>query len=98
MTYIPICQKCGSDKIDMMVDITIVLPAKYESRITKKVLYSKECEVWGANWERAAYFCKNPDCLDNRLPRDPKWVDHIRELEEENKLLKERLELLGGND
>jgi len=80
----------------MMVDITIVLPAKYQSQLTKKVLYSKECEVWGANWERASYFCKNPECGHNRLAPNPKWVESMKELEEENRQLKQQLELISG--
>lgn len=76
----------------MMVDISIVIPAKYESSLTKKVLCSKNSKIWSANWDRASYLYKNPDCGYNNLTPNPKWVDEMKESKKENKLLKEKLD------
>lgn len=51
-----ICKECKGD-MNMMVDLTVVMPAKYESKLTKKIMASKEFKVYGASWGRATYIC-----------------------------------------
>lgn len=89
------CPKCGSENVDMMVDITLVTDAKYAHNLSKKALYAKKTEVWGAYWDRAHFFCKNPDCGHNVVAPDPWWYTEVKKLREENKELKERLEANG---
>lgn len=54
------CEKCGGTNIKMTVSIMIKMDAKYESRITKKVLAEKGTEIIAANWDRVIYYCS--DC------------------------------------
>ena len=84
------CPKCGS-KVEMMVNITVVMDAKYESAITKKSLQEKGTKLWGASWERASYFCTNESCRWKLLAADPLWVKELENLKEENRKLKEKL-------
>lgn len=54
------CEKCKGNNIKMTVSITIKMDAKYENRITKKVLAEKGTEILAANWDRVIYCCS--DC------------------------------------
>jgi len=87
------CPVCGSTNVDMMVDITIVTSAQFENAITKKVLYSSRTELWGAYWEKASFFCRNPVCNHVMLAPNPKWVEEIKQLRKENAELKAQLSI-----
>ena len=54
------CSNCGSTNLRMQVPILINTNAEYESRITKKVISSKETEIIAASWDRMIITCK--DC------------------------------------
>ena len=53
------CKECGSET-NMMLQLTVVIPSKHKSKLTKKIMASKEFKVWGANWDDADYIC--PKC------------------------------------
>jgi hypothetical protein len=52
------CPECGSD-VEMMVDVTMLIPAELEGNLTKRNLRKKGVVIYAANWSRASYFCKN---------------------------------------
>jgi hypothetical protein len=85
------CPKCSTENVSMMVDISIVTDAKYLHMLTKKALYAKETEVWGAMWDRASFFCKNPACRHNMVSPNPWWVEEVQRLRKENQELKDRI-------
>jgi hypothetical protein len=55
------CPKCGS-YVEMMVQVTMLIPAEFESLLSKKNLRDKRVKLYAANWERASYFCRNNAC------------------------------------
>ena len=55
------CPKCNSD-VEIMVDVTMLIPAEMESQLSKTNLRKKEVKIYAANWGRANYFCKNNKC------------------------------------
>jgi len=55
------CPKCGSS-VEIMVDVTMLIPAEMEANLSKKNIRDKRVKLYAANWERAAYFCKNGEC------------------------------------
>lgn len=52
------CPKCGKD-LRMMVDVTMIIPATMESRLTKRALQQKGVELYAANWPRQCKLCPN---------------------------------------
>jgi len=53
------CPKCKGD-VEMMVNVTLFIPAEMESLLSKTNLRKKEVKLYAADWDRAKYFCK--DC------------------------------------
>lgn len=53
------CPKCKED-MEMRVEITLSLPAKYANLISKEVIKKKECQLVAANWDKARAIC--PSC------------------------------------
>lgn len=51
-----LCPKCG-EEMEMRVEITIKLPSRYASLISKKVIAKKECQLLAANWATAKATC-----------------------------------------
>ena len=52
------CPECGGD-VEMMVDVTIIIPSELEGNLTKRGLRNKDVRLYAASWDRASYFCKN---------------------------------------
>jgi hypothetical protein len=61
------CPKCNSD-VEMMLDVTMLIPSELEGRLTKKSLRKKDVKLYAANWGRASYFCKNEKCQWRLFP------------------------------
>jgi hypothetical protein len=55
------CPKCNG-KVEMMVDVTMIIPAELESQLTKTNLRRKDVRIYAANWSKASYFCLNENC------------------------------------
>lgn len=53
------CPNCDTD-MDMRVEVTLALPSKYASLLSKKVIKKKECQLVAANWDKARAIC--PKC------------------------------------
>lgn len=51
------CPKCKSE-MNMMFNMTVSMPSKYESKLTKKIMSSKEFKIWGCSWDKATYICQ----------------------------------------
>ena len=51
------CPYCNEEMI-MMVDVTMTMPSKFESQLTKKLIATKDVQLYAANWDRARYICK----------------------------------------
>ena len=79
------CPTCDGD-VEMMVDVTMLIPAEMESNLTKMSLRDKRVSLYAANWGRASYFCRNSDCgWVMRPPIPPELLD-IPELEENEEI------------
>jgi hypothetical protein len=68
----------------MMVDVTMIMPSKFESRLTKKLIASKDVRLYAANWDRARHMCKCGFSYGG-VP------SYVRKLEDEIVALKARL-------
>lgn len=51
------CGNCGSEKLTMMVNVTMVIDANDAHRLTKKVINKKSTQLWGASWDNAKIVC-----------------------------------------
>jgi len=60
------CPKCGNS-LEMMVDVTIIIPSEMESQLSKTNLRRKEVKIYAANWSGASYFCTNKYCKWNKI-------------------------------
>lgn len=57
------CPQCNEpDSIEIMVDVTMIIPARMESQISKTNIKSKDVRIYAANWPRAHYLCKTEGC------------------------------------
>ena len=61
------CPRCKGE-CEMMVDVTLLIPAELESRLTKKAMRRKDVTLFAANWPKARYFCKNRGCWWSMVP------------------------------
>lgn len=52
------CPKCGADT-NMMVNATMIIPTKYEHKLSKTALRDKHVQLYGVDWEKASYFCND---------------------------------------
>jgi hypothetical protein len=57
-----ICPMCNQDNVEMMVDVTMIIPSHMESRLSKTNIKSKDVQIYAVNWPRATYLCKTMDC------------------------------------
>ena len=64
------CPKCNGD-VEMMVNVTMLIPAELESRLSKTSLRRKDVKLYAANWDRASYFCRDEKCRWQMTPRIP---------------------------
>jgi hypothetical protein len=77
------CPKCGENSLDVMVNISMVIPMDHMHELSKKAIRDKRVEIWGADWDRSSWFCKNPKCLWQKIAPNPRWVETQRKLEAE---------------
>lgn len=61
-----LCPRCGSDDVVMVVDVSITIPAKWESALTKRRLSSRLAQVNGASWDLAILICRNCRLVESR--------------------------------
>lgn len=64
------CPKCNGD-LEMMVDVTMLIPAELESKLSKTSLRRADVKIYAANWGRASYFCKTEGCRWQMTPPMP---------------------------
>jgi hypothetical protein len=57
-----ICPMCNQDNVEMMVDVTMVIPSSMESQLSKTNIRNKDVKIYAVNWPRATYICKTEDC------------------------------------
>tara|TARA_Y100000031_G_scaffold48991_1_gene56191 strand:+ start:1205 stop:1393 length:189 start_codon:yes stop_codon:yes gene_type:complete len=50
------CPHCGKE-MELRVEVTIKLPARYTNLLSKKAIREKECQLVAANWEKARVIC-----------------------------------------
>ena len=55
------CPDCDG-KVEMIVNVTMLIPAELEGQLSKANLRRKDVKLYGASWDKAAYFCKNNKC------------------------------------
>jgi len=71
------CPKCNGD-VEMMVDVTLLIPAELESRLTKTNWRRKDVKLYAANWDGASCFCRDDKCRWRMTPQ------HHRRMSDEN--------------
>jgi hypothetical protein len=77
------CEKCNSD-MTIIVDVTMIIPGEYESKLSKTSVRDKRVQLYAASWNRARYICSNPSCryTYGGIPTYIKQLeDRIKELE-----------------
>ena len=53
------CKKCGCEDFKVMTSMIVSMPIDMYCNLTKQKMRKKEFEVWGVNWDRADFICKN---------------------------------------
>lgn len=78
-----ICQKC-SNELDMLVNVTLVIPSSLENLISKKAIATKAVKIMGVDWDAATYVCPKCGWHESGVLRYTKKLEaRIKELEEQ---------------
>lgn len=67
-----LCQRCGSSKVRMGVNLFLDAPTRFYARLSKSNLRAKDVQVMGAGWDRAYFYCSLPKCG---------WNTHLSEID-----------------
>lgn len=64
-----------------MVNVTMIMPSRYESRLSKVALRSKDIKLYGASWDAARFICECGYTFGGVPSYVRKLEDRIKELE-----------------
>lgn len=69
------CPKCKiTNNIDVMVDITVSIPAEKYRHLSKRDIRLKDIRLWGADWDHCSFIC--PQCYYTGDLKDFTVTDH----------------------
>lgn len=52
------CENCGSEDLDIMLDITISIPQELYHNLHKQDFKRSDVKIYSANWSSADFICK----------------------------------------
>jgi len=64
------CIQCGSEDVRIGVNVFMYIHPKYDSKLTKKAIATKDVEIWGANWPGMSVVCRSCGYIQRR-----EWSD-----------------------